>query len=141
MSTLVISSIIFIFGLGITLYTGNPNRNSYKAFCLLCLILTLWLICVFGAMISGHQINPNRLEAIAFWLKANAFVSSFLPWGQLTLSEAIESKRRDVLGIISDTSGFLLLSLALSSLTVTDSFTKLGENTISRGTAYYIHNS
>ena len=76
MSSLVIISAVLTFCLGISLYIGNPNRNSYKAFCLLCVILTLWLICVFGAMISGEQLGPNRLQAITLWLKANAFISS-----------------------------------------------------------------
>jgi signal transduction histidine kinase len=132
--------IIFTLALGCAVLMANPKRVSNQAYASICLILIVWLACVFGAMHAGNTLAADGKASLMIWIRGNAIVASFLPWGIWVLGRAIlhpAASHRDVIWCSWPT---LTGSIFLAGICFWDSFA-IAETAavIRRGGAYYLY--
>src|SRR5471032_764542 len=89
MPTVTLIAAVFCLGVGGAVLWSNPRRFANLAFALNAVLMTLWLLMVYGAMVTiisldqGHASNPIP------WLRANAAAVAFLPAAIWLLKESI----------------------------------------------------
>lgn len=117
----------------------NPRRSTNQVFACLCLLQSIWLYCIYNAMHAGDLLTRNTHQ-LDIWLRTNAAVAAFAPWGIWLLISSITKRSKNKSRTAISTIPWLLLTSLLIILCYSETFVIENSNTLTRGVSYLIYN-
>src|ERR1044071_3458788 len=102
-----------VAGIGIAVLQANPRRSANQAFALVSLIGTVWLTIVYC--------QRNALNTIP-WMRANAIISSFIPWSIVTVQISLVRSTESRLQLLRRSSPWLIIAFVMAPLCLATSF-------------------
>jgi len=140
---MILYSTIALFltlSVGLSVLVTNPDRATYRAFAVFSGILSLWISCVIGAILSGRGEAEATSLTIDFWLRMNTAISSFAPGAILMMMLSISSTSAEGRGLKSKAVVVFFICLLISLLTVRSDFLiRTHGPFFERGRSYYLH--
>lgn len=141
MRLITLFTAILSLAVGTTVLWANPRRFTNQVFFAVLLIWAVWSGLVYQAIKAGVLLGRGENANPIPWLRANAAISTLMPWSLWLLKESVASKDGERVRTIRRSLPWLGL-LLLGSLCYTDSFFLSKINVESgekeRGTGYFL---
>ena len=142
MTSVILTTTIFCFAVGIAVLLYNPGRFTNQILSIASVLVAAWLGLVATVIESGASLASSREPMLLFWLRANAFLAAFFPWLVWLLKESLIAKEERRRAVIKRSLPWLAFGSILALLSATDSFIAycVEANTTERGLSYVTYN-